>query len=112
MKFLIQPVIENCYVHALGAGKVEAGIVLVTTVCEEESILVTVTDNGMGITDEQLKKITESHAQKEKSSYSGIGIDNVRQRLEILFGEEYTLQIESRYGAYTTVTARIPKLPL
>ncbi|MBS5063094.1 MAG: histidine kinase [Hungatella hathewayi] len=112
LKFLIQPVIENCYVHAFGADKAEAGTVLVTIVCEEESILVTVTDNGMGMTDEQLKKITESHAQKEKSSYSGIGIDNVRQRLETLFGKEYTLQIESRYGAYTTVTARIPKLPL
>lgn len=112
LKFLIQPVIENCYVHAFASDQERTGTVLVEIVCQEESILVTVTDDGMGMTDEQIKALTGRHAQEGRTSYSGIGIDNVRQRLETLFGREYTLSIESEYGAYTRVTARIPKLPI
>ena len=73
---------------------------------DKNDIIITVSDNGVGMTAEQCKKIL----RKEKSDSQGIGVKNVNDRLAIYFGEKYGLSIESELDVGTTVTVRMPKL--
>ena len=69
-------------------------------------ILITVADNGVGMTQEQCRRIL----QKERSDSSGIGVKNVNDRLKIYFGSRYGLSIQSELDVGTVVTVRIPKV--
>lgn len=107
-KITIQPLIENAIYHGLDR-MVDEGKILITVrqaVDDENDILITVSDNGIGMTKEQCEKILK----KERSDSGGIGVKNVNDRLKIYFGEKYGLTIESELDVGTTVTARIPKL--
>lgn len=73
---------------------------------DENDIIIKVADNGVGMTEEQCRKIL----RKEKSDSQGIGVKNVNDRLAIYFGEKYGLSIESELDVGTTVTVRIPKI--
>ena len=107
-KITVQPLIENAIYHGLDR-MVDEGKILITVkqaVNNENDILITVSDNGVGMTKEQCEKILK----KERSDSGGIGVKNVNDRLKIYFGERYGLTIESELDVGTKVTARIPKL--
>ncbi len=65
-----------------------------------------IVDNGVGIPDENLQKLTGENAKTEH--FSGIGINNVSDRLKLLYGSEYGIKIESKENQGTTVTIQIP----
>ena len=67
----------------------------------------TVEDNGVGMTKEQCVDILE----REPGDRRGIGIKNVNDRLQIYFGPQYGLSIESMPDEGTTVTIRMPRVP-
>ena len=71
-----------------------------------EDILFTVTDNGSGMTQEQISAIM----QKDHSDRAGIGIKNVNDRLTIYFGPAYGIQIDSEPDCGTSVLIRMPKV--
>ena len=73
---------------------------------EGEDILFTVTDNGSGMTQEQISAIM----QKDHSDRAGIGIKNVNDRLTIYFGPAYGIQIDSEPDCGTSVLIRMPKV--
>ena len=73
---------------------------------EEQAIVMTVEDNGVGMTKEQCVDILE----REPGDRRGIGIKNVNDRIQIYFGERYGLQITSEPDEGTCVKIRIPKL--
>ena len=90
----IQPMVENAIRHGV-RGRYN-GLVKITTHREEKEVVVTVTDNGKGFDPENSKATDGTH----------IGIRNVRGRVEMLCGG--TLSIESKPGAGSTVTMRLP----
>ena len=107
-KITIQPLIENAIYHGIDR-MVDEGCITVTVKQWEddpEDICITVRDNGVGMTEEQCRKIL----QKDRSDSGGIGVKNVNDRLKITFGEKYGLSIESELDVGTCVTVRIPKL--
>ena len=73
---------------------------------DKNDIIITVADNGVGMTPEQCRRIL----LKERSDSSGIGVKNVNDRLKIYFGEKYGIHIESELDVGTTVSVRIPKV--
>ena len=73
---------------------------------QPQDILIIVSDNGVGMTAEQCRKIL----QKDRSDSGGIGVKNVNDRLKIYFGEAYGLTIQSELDEGTTVSVRIPKI--
>ena len=107
-KITVQPLIENAIYHGLDR-MVDKGEIKITVKqaedCEND-ILITVSDNGVGMTKEQCERVLS----KERSDSSGIGVKNVNDRLKIYFGEKYGLSIESELDVGTSVTVRIPKL--
>lgn len=105
-KITIQPLIENAIYHGIDRMVDEGEINITVQESDDNDILITVKDNGVGMTEEQCKKILS----KDRSDSGGIGVKNVDDRLKIYFGEKYGLHIESELDVGTTVTVRIPKL--
>ena len=107
-KITIQPLIENAIYHGIDRMVDEGEIVITVKKAQDaaEDILITVSDNGVGMTEEQCAKILS----KERSDSGGIGVKNVNDRLKIYFGERYGLSIHSVPDEGTTVTVRIPQI--
>ena len=104
-KITIQPLIENSLYH--GIADMDDGEIKITVKRSEddpEDILITVADNGVGMTDEQCAAILA----KERSDSVGIGVKNVNDRLKIYFGDKYGISIKSELDVGTEVTVRIP----
>ena len=95
---LLQPLIENCIKHGL-SGKVEGGTIVLRARHEGQMLYLTVEDDGAGISDERLSKLTGS----------GIGVHNVSERLKVLFGDEGLFRIESEQGRGTRVEIQVPE---
>lgn len=110
LKFLIQPAVENCYIHAFSSGLQENPSIQVSVICEETCIVVTVEDNGDGMTSEQIDKLFRTDTDRGKAMFVGIGIGNVRERIITQFGAGYGLEVTSERGRFTRVTAVIPKI--
>ncbi len=104
-KITLQPIIENAIYHGIDR-MVEEGCIQIRIEEEETAIRMTVTDNGVGMSEEQCKEILH----REAGERTGIGIKNVNDRIRIYFGEEYGLHITSELDEGTCVEIRIPKL--
>ena len=107
-KITLQPLIENAIYHGLDRMVDEGEIKITLKKAQDGSddILFAVSDNGVGMTEEQCEKILK----KEKSNSSGIGVKNVNDRLKIYFGDKYGLSIKSELDEGTEVTVRIPRI--
>ena len=99
---ILQPLIENCIKHGL-ASKLDGGAIkLIGRLIEDgenKRLLLTVEDDGVGIEEDRLETILET---------AGIGVSNVNERLQVLFGDAYRLEIVSRPGAGTHTEIEIP----
>ena len=103
-KITVQPFLENAIYHGLDR-MVDEGRILVTTAPDGADVVITVEDNGVGMTPEQC----ESILQKDRTDSAGIGIKNVNDRLKIYFGEKYGVRIDSEPDRGTRVTIRFPQ---
>jgi len=63
-------------------------------------------DNGVGISEEKIAVLLNENDESDKKTH--IGLANVNQRIKLIYGEEYGLDITSRYGYGTKVTIRLP----
>lgn len=110
MRFLIQPAVENCYIHAFAnCGKPDK-IISVRILDMGSHFRIEVEDNGNGLTQNQLEQLLSGRENPAERLYFGIGIGNVRQRLRSLYGEGYDLTVQSKQKQFTRITADIPKI--
>ncbi len=96
---IMQPILENSIKHGL-SSKVEGGTICVRTSCADGRLNLTIEDDGIGIPPELMNQIYDR----------GIGVNNVKERLNVLFGPQYRLTIDSRAGHGTRVEIEIPEL--
>ncbi len=101
-KLSIQPFVENAIMHGL-ADKGEGQIFVDAMAEGENDIVITITDNGIGMTREQMDTVLNTAS-------AGFGILNVKERLA-LFSDtgNYGVSVQSEKGKYTTFTLRIAK---
>jgi len=101
----LQPLVENSIKHGIYPMS-KPGEILISALVENQILVVRIWDNGVGIPAEKLALI---HAGVEVSTSGlGIGLQNVEQRLQLLYGKRAVFVIESREGKGTQVTLRIP----
>lgn len=110
LKFLFQPAVENCFIHAFGGNMDRPKNILVQVAVEGTQISAVVEDNGGGMSREQIETLFNGSGDESKTVFVGIGIGNVKQRIKALFGPDYSLEIESEPGVFTRVIAIIPKI--
>ena len=103
-KIMLQPLIENALYH--GLDMVDEGRIIIDVHQKGEEIILSVEDNGVGMTQEKCEEIFH----KEASHKAGIGIKNVDDRIKIYFGNQYGLSITSELDEGTKVEIRMPKV--
>jgi LytS/YehU family sensor histidine kinase len=90
---LIQPLVENAVKHGLEPS-MQGGAITVHAMREGNNVRISVSDTGVGI--------------NEKSSGSGIGLDNIRKRLLLLYDQRWQLRVEENRPSGARVTIEIP----
>ncbi len=106
-KLVLQPLVENAIFHGM-EGIDSGGRITVKVSLKEGHILCRISDNGRGITSDQLEAIMEGRV---KSKFSGISVKNVSERLKLHYGKEYGLQFISEGGG-TEVIVHFPAIPI
>lgn len=97
LKFMLQPLVENSIMH--GISKLQKqGRILIRAERRGDRLVIVVADNGVGFSGETYKQHKTHH----------IGLDNVRERISLFYGDEYFLHIESKEHYYTKVTMELP----
>lgn len=105
LKFLIQPFIENCFLH--GFEEVNEDTEIKVTVQEKQGNLeIWVIDNGTGMTEETIEEILAG--KKKGRGLNGIGIQNVTERVKKNYGSEYYVKIQSQLKKGTSVCIVLP----
>jgi len=96
---LLQPIVENSLKHGL-APKLEGGRICLRTATRNDRLCIEIEDNGVGISEERLPQVY----------VEGIGLSNVRERLRVLYGTDFNLDIASQEGKGTTIRIDVPQL--
>jgi len=110
-KLILQPFVENAIVHGLECQE-ETGEIEIRGRLDKTHIVLSVEDNGAGMSEEQLSKLSTPQDEPRYSSQriGRYAIYNVNERLTLKYGEGYSLDIQSEIGCGTKVTIRIPVL--
>ena len=114
LPLLIQPLVENSISHGL-ENTISGGFIYIFITSDEESddIIITVKDNGTGISQEKLNELNAKINLGAAEDYtSSIGLVNVNSRIKIYYGKDYGMTIASKEGEGTTVTIRVKKVSL
>ncbi|TDG00594.1 sensor histidine kinase [Paenibacillus piri] len=118
-KMILQPIVENSIKHGLGSLP-RRGMISIKIYAEGADIKYAVTDNGVGMNEEQMSRIMswsqagpDGVPQREtvhslSEEPGGIGLRNVHERIVMYYGERYGLAIFSDPGLFTTVEISIP----
>lgn len=101
-RLLIQPFIENAIIHGI-VSKHERGFVQLNIVLENDTILITIRDNGIGMTPQMITAILSGKTDS-------IGVYNISQFLILKYGTRYGVSITSEPLYGTTVQIRYPYL--
>ena len=96
---LLQPIVENSLKHGL-AAKLEGGEIAIRSSTREGRLIIEVEDNGVGIPEDRMTQVFGE----------GIGISNVHERLRVLYGGDFRMDISSRPGEGTRISIDIPEL--
>ena len=115
-KLIIQPVVENAIYHGL-EEKLEGGRVTIEVIVTDKTLILTISDNGSGIEGAALAKLNQRiHSPSmrveeeggQKQHNTGIALPNIHKRIQLLFGEEYGVNVYSTVGQGTDVEITIP----
>ncbi|MGN8647330.1 cache domain-containing sensor histidine kinase [Gracilibacillus sp. HCP3S3_G5_1] len=107
-KLLIQPIVENAVNHGLKDIK-KGGTIRLKAFLKEADLVIEVRDNGRGMSPDTLKYVKDKISRNRiGSSMAGIGLNNIAQRLRLIYGYRYQMNIESNESKGTVVTIVLP----
>ncbi len=111
-KFLLQPLAENAILHGL-TPEAEILEIVVSARQENNDLIMTVQDNGIGISQQNLQKLQEALNQQNTVQHQsrcghGIALVNVQRRIQLRYGEPYGIVLESVEGRGCCVQIRLP----
>ena len=107
IKLILQPIVENCIYHGI-KKKRGTGKITIRAYRREQNLIIEVSDDGCGMPEEICRKILSDEIESENISGSGIGVKNVKERIQLRFGKKYGLSYSSEEGVGTTVTYVLP----
>ncbi|WP_018754343.1 sensor histidine kinase [Paenibacillus terrigena] len=107
----LQPLLENVFVHGIEGMEQGAEIKLAVSYSPGE-VRVSISDNGIGMSEEVRQSLLQIDARppvaEAKGQSTGLGTRNVFRRLELFYGREDLVDIDSKPGLGTTVLIRLP----
>ncbi|WP_438350316.1 sensor histidine kinase [Paenibacillus sp. FA6] len=114
-RLFLQPIVENAMIHGLNQ---QAGTIRISATMDQQNLILTVEDNGMGMDSIALARLVDKLTVVESEvlnkgeavgSFSGMGLQNVVERMRILFGQEFEITIQSKGGVGTVIEMMIPQ---
>jgi two-component system sensor histidine kinase YesM len=108
-KLSIMPMVENAFIHGLEPKKGQ-GHLLIRIWDEGERLIFEVADDGVGFDASTLHLDVTPHRLRGENDHTSIGIVNSHRRIQLLYGREYGIRVQSNPGQGTTVTVVLPKV--
>ncbi|WP_084821956.1 sensor histidine kinase [Bacillus sp. SA1-12] len=108
LPLIIQPLVENAVIHGL-EDREDGGMILIKTKVIAEFLTVTVEDNGSGMKEERLNEIIHMLAEHHEGNGNRIGLLNVHNRLQLTYGKQSGLMIDSQEGKGTKIQFNMPR---
>lgn len=106
---ILQPLAENAFIYAIEPSE-EGGTLTLRVQDDNDYVIVQVIDTGEGMDAEQLNRLLSSTGNLAYQGHStGIGIRNVIHRLQLFYGVEQIMEIESSIGQGTCITLKLPR---
>jgi sensor histidine kinase YesM len=105
LKMVVQPFVENALLHGI-SDMLDEGIVRVAARSAGDCIEIVVSDNGCGMPEQRAAEVMSGDYTRISGGY---GVYNVHERLQMYYGEEYGIRLESAVDAGTSVVVRIPR---
>jgi two-component system sensor histidine kinase YesM len=115
-KLILQPLVENAIKHGIGEKE---GSIKITIIKESDRLLIMVEDNGVGMSEQELKALYKTiNSQKKyfdnkvniqnKANVNGVALSNINHRIKLLYGEKYGLFLSSKKNIGTIAKIIIP----
>jgi sensor histidine kinase YesM len=105
MKFILQPIVENALIHGIDAGN-KQGVLMIQSRFHLDKLVLTVTDNGIGMDPERIREIMDDSAPRGRDKH--VGLRNIRQRLFLIYGDNARMVIRSKKNHWTQVRIEMP----
>lgn len=109
LRLTLQTLVENSVIHGFSDWRDDGIITISARAADTHTLLITVTDNGIGILPEDITSLTaqinSSVSAEHRNHY---GLWNVNRRIKNKYGPQYGLSIESEVGCYTSITITTP----
>lgn len=99
--FIVQPIIENAIFYSVGND--EAAQISILSFTEGDTLILEVKDNGSGMTQEKIDQVLHKELNINK-----VGVRNVKERIQLIYGQRYGLWIDSNPGQGTSVRLILP----
>ncbi|WNQ09902.1 sensor histidine kinase [Paenibacillus aurantius] len=117
VRLTLQPLVENAFQHAFPDGIEEGHYIRIDARTKDGCFQVMVEDNGAGMAPERLRNLQDRLSQNRLAEppsdtvyhRGGIGLMNVHRRIQLVFGEQYGLSLESKEGQGTRMTMTMPE---
>lgn len=103
-KLTLQPIIENAIIHGIQKKGSKSGLIIVSAYKEDGDMVITISDDGVGMDMAVAEKILSSRPGNGNVSY---GLYNVNERIKLYFGDKYGIKLASIPGEGTTVEVRV-----
>lgn len=104
IKLVLQPLVENAIYHGVRNRK-DKGKLKISTFQEEEKVVLTLEDNGLGMEETQVRNIIENKT-------TGIGVRTTKERLRVFYGDDHEFIVESEKNIGTKIIIKIPKVEI
>ncbi|MBD2844250.1 sensor histidine kinase [Paenibacillus sp. IB182496] len=110
-RFLLQPIIENAYIHGLGE---EGGTIAISAWLDQGYVTIEIEDDGAGMPEATLQRLRAeligyADRREAETAFTSFGLYNIYERLQLLYGERFQIDIDSVPGSGTKVSLVIPE---
>lgn len=116
-RMVLQPLVENAILHGL-EPKIEGGWVKVKVYLSKKRFVMTIIDNGVGISEKRLELLNRvlkmspmEYSASEDSQHLGIALININKRIKLNFGSQYGITINSTPNIRTSSEVILPVVP-
>jgi two-component system, sensor histidine kinase YesM len=111
LKLTLQPLVENALYHGIKNKRGGGTITVRARRAAADQVLLEILDDGVGFTPYKFGKLQAVLADESAEIFSsdhGFGLENVHKRIQLYYGKQYGLSVQSKYQEGTRVTVTIP----
>ncbi len=110
IKFILQPVVENCFKHAF-AVDAKNGVITICSRIVDQRLILSVSDNGKGFSEQSIRDFCARRSgSPQENQRVGIGLNMIDERIRISFGEEYGIMLSNNEAGGALVEYHLPAI--